>query len=609
MMAEMATVMGETALAAQWSALVPNIRAAFVSAYRNADGSIYTGTQTAYAMALGMDMIANPAQRELTAAKFLEKLAGDNYHLKTGFLGTPWLLPALSKIVRPDLAMRLLLNETYPSWGFPITMGATTMWERWNSIQANGEFGPVDMNSFNHYAYGAVADWMFDHIGGLKPLEPGYKKSRVAPVIGYGGLTSASATLRTPFGLLASEWSIDNNAVTLSLNIPSGTAARVELPAWTTNLSGLIIQESDATIWADGVPAGASTGVTFVSNQLVGQQTSVIWDISSGNYQFTWSIAPAPSGLTATAGDRAVHLTWNGVAGAVSYSLKRAANSGGPYAVIASGITATNYVDHAVTNGAAYHYVASARVRAESNDSTEASATPRFVPNFGFETPQVGTYQYNPAGGSWTFTAKLGDNGSGITANGSLFNSSNSNAPEGTQAAFLQGSSIISQAVSGFVSGVKYSITFSAAQRAGPFQGPGQTWDLKLDNLTLASYSPPAAATNYAAYATEFTASASTHALVFVGTNLRGGDNTAFLDNIRVMPKPSAAPPQLAVGLVDARIRVTWPLAHCGWLLQVQTNSLHPTNWVTLHGSDLSNRFEMPIATQESNVFFRLTSP
>jgi alpha-L-rhamnosidase len=118
MMAEMAAALGETNQAAEWATLVPKIREAFVAAYREPDGAIYTGTQTAYALALGMDLIADAVQREQTAGKFVEKLAADNFHLKTGFLGTPWLLPALSKIGRDDLAMRLLLNEDYPSWGF-----------------------------------------------------------------------------------------------------------------------------------------------------------------------------------------------------------------------------------------------------------------------------------------------------------------------------------------------------------------------------------------------------------------------------------------------------------------------------------------------------------
>lgn len=609
MMSEMAAAMGEPALAKQWAALVPNIRAAFVSAYRNADGSIYTGTQTAYALALGMDMIADPTQRAQTAGKFIGKLAADNYHLKTGFLGTPWLLPALSKIGRPDLSMRLLLNEDYPSWGFPISIGATTMWERWNSIQPNGEFGPVDMNSFNHYAYGAVGDWMFEHIGGLKALEPGYRKARVAPLIGYGGLNSARARLRTSYGALSCAWVLTNNAVTMTLEVPPGASARVLLPTLTTNLSGLVVQESGTTIWSNGAPATSALGVTFATNEMAAGQTSVVWEIDSGEYQFTWTIAPAPSGLTATALNRAVSLTWNSVPGATSYNIRRALNSGGPYALIASGVTDTNYTDYAVTNGIAYHYVVSARVAAESLNSSEAMATPRFVHNFGFETPPIGAYQYDPPASSWMFTPQSGNNGSGITANGTLFNSSNPNAPEGTQVAFLQSISTISQTVSGFLPGASYALTFSAAQRAGQFQGPGQTWDVKLDDVILASYSPPKAATNYEDYTAEFTASAASHTVTFVGTNLRGGDNTVFIDNVRVAPKPSILPPQLAIGFDNGKIAIQWPAANFGWRLQVQTNSLDPTNWITIPGADLANDFMTSISTIEGSVFFRLVFP
>jgi hypothetical protein len=114
MMAEMAAGLGEAEQAAEWTALVPKIRAAFAAAYCQSDGSLYTGTQTVYAMALGMDLIPDPALRERVTAKFVEKLAADNYHLRTGFLGTPWLLPALTAIGRNDLAMRLLLNMTIP---------------------------------------------------------------------------------------------------------------------------------------------------------------------------------------------------------------------------------------------------------------------------------------------------------------------------------------------------------------------------------------------------------------------------------------------------------------------------------------------------------------
>lgn len=274
MMAEMAAAIGETEQAAEWAALVPKIRAAFTAAYRRPDGSLYMGTQTVYAMALGMDLISDPAEREQTAARFVEKLAADDYHLKTGFLGTPWLLPALTRIGRTDLAMRLLLNEDYPSWGFEIHMGATTMWERWNSIRADGTFGPVDMNSFNHYAYGAVGDWMFQHLGGLQILEPGYKKSRVAPLIGLGGLTHAQCSLRTPYGLLACDWKLTDDALKLAVTVPANTTAEIAIP----------VDRADA-VRENGTPAQTAAGVksadfsTGILTLLVG----------SGHYDFTVS--------------------------------------------------------------------------------------------------------------------------------------------------------------------------------------------------------------------------------------------------------------------------------------------------------------------------------
>jgi alpha-L-rhamnosidase len=105
------------------------------------------------------------------------------------------------------------------------------MWERWNGIGADGKFGPVNMNSFNHYAYGAVGDWMFQHLGGLQILEPGYKKSRIAPLIGLGGLSHAQCSLRTPYGLLSSEWRLTGGALTLAVTIPVNSSAEVVIPA------------------------------------------------------------------------------------------------------------------------------------------------------------------------------------------------------------------------------------------------------------------------------------------------------------------------------------------------------------------------------------------
>lgn len=272
MMAEMAAALGETAQAAEWAALVPQIRAAFEAAYRHDDGSLEIGTQTVYAMALGMDLIADPAKRVQTAAKFVEKLAADNFHLKTGFLGTPWLLPALSRIGRDDLAVRLLLNEDYPSWGFEIRMGATTMWERWNTIRADGQFGPVEMNSFNHYAYGAVGDWMFGHLGGVEIVEPGYKKFRIAPLVGIDALDHATCNLRTPYGLLRSEWTRTKDGLRLAVAVPVNTCAEIVVPA-----------ASVEAVCEAGKPAASVPGVISAN----AQDGRVHLTVGSGRYEFS----------------------------------------------------------------------------------------------------------------------------------------------------------------------------------------------------------------------------------------------------------------------------------------------------------------------------------
>lgn len=276
LMAELASALGESALAEEWSSWLPRIRSAFVSAYVATDGSVYTGTQTAYALALGMDLVSDPALRTRVAERFVAKFASDDYHLRTGFLGTPWLLPALSSIGRDDLALRLLLNETYPSWGFPISIGATTMWERWNSIQPNLEFGPVDMNSFNHYAYGAVADWMFQKLGGLEALEPGYKKSRIAPLIGGGGLRQTRASLLTVYGPLSCAWRLGDDRVILDVTIPAHTTAEIHLLT------------RDASAAREGErPARLAPGVLATETR----NGQLVLTVGSGSYSFS---APAP---------------------------------------------------------------------------------------------------------------------------------------------------------------------------------------------------------------------------------------------------------------------------------------------------------------------------
>ncbi|WP_134740973.1 family 78 glycoside hydrolase catalytic domain [Nocardioides sp. 503] len=252
MMSEMAAAVGEDADAEEFAQLSADVRAAFADSLVQPDGTVDGNSQTAYAMALGMDLVPDAALRDKVAARFVAKLAASDNHLTTGFLGTPWLLPALSSIGRDDLAYTLLMHKDYPSWGYEVAKGATTMWERWDSIKPDGTFGDVGMNSFNHYAYGAVGDWMYQNIGGIKALEPGYKKIRVAPVVG-GGLTHGGGDMESVYGTIATDWELEGEDLSLTVDVPVNTTAEVVLPAdttWAVTESGTLLDQADGVTGA-----------------------------------------------------------------------------------------------------------------------------------------------------------------------------------------------------------------------------------------------------------------------------------------------------------------------------------------------------------------------
>ncbi|MCR1784292.1 family 78 glycoside hydrolase catalytic domain [Nocardioides carbamazepini] len=279
MMAEMAAAIGEDADAAAFAQRSADVRAAFGEEYVAADGTVTGNSQTAYAMALGMDLVPEE-MRDKVAAKFVAKLAASDNHLTTGFLGTPWLLPALTSIDRDDLAYELLLHEDYPSWGYEVAMGATTMWERWDSIKPDGSFGDVGMNSFNHYAYGAVGDWMYQHIGGISALEPGYRRFRVAPAVD-GALTDARGELDSVYGTITTDWERQGDDLRLAVDVPVNTTAEVVLPA--------------ANVWAvteGGELLADVEGVQGVTNA----DGDVVVTIGSGSYDFLVTAADAPLG-------------------------------------------------------------------------------------------------------------------------------------------------------------------------------------------------------------------------------------------------------------------------------------------------------------------------
>ncbi len=276
LVARAARVLGRSADAAKYDALFRRERAAFDHEFVTPAGRVGSSTQTAYALALQFDLL--PDSLLATAgARLAADVHAHGMHLTTGFLGTPNLLDALTNTGHLDVAYALLLQRTYPSWLYPITRGATTMWERWDGIEPDGTFEDPSMNSFNHYAFGAVGDWMYRTIGGIDvdPAAPGYAHSIIAPRPG-GGLTSARTSIVTRYGTLASSWKLDGGTFTLDATVPPNTWSTVTLRGTTADR----VRES-------GRPLAGDAGVRSVRQR----GADVVVDVGSGSYRFT---SPAP---------------------------------------------------------------------------------------------------------------------------------------------------------------------------------------------------------------------------------------------------------------------------------------------------------------------------
>jgi len=291
-----------------------------------------------------------------------------------------------------------------------------------------------------------------------------------------------------------------------------------------------------------------------------------------------------PTGLTATPAKGQVSLSWTASPGALGYKVKRATASGGPYTPIASP-AATSYVDAGLVDYMTCYYVVSATNNAgESAGSAEVSATPAIIPgNFGFETPVTAAYVYNPSGGSWTFSTGTGS-GSGVAANGSGFTAGNAAAPQGVQVAFLQTTGIISQAISGFIPGRTYTVKYLASQRQNKSGGQaGQIFMVKIDSTSLGTVYPSQAVASYVEYTNNFTATAATHTLAFVGTDLFGGDNTVLLDNVRItVPPPSGAPADLTAAAGDGQVALNWQTTAAATSYKVKRSTADGGPYTTL---------------------------
>ncbi len=230
LVARAARALGNAGDATRYEALFRDVKAAFNREFVSASGRVGENTQTAYALAIAFDLLPDSLVAP-AAARLAADVRARGMHLTTGFLGTPQLLPVLSATGHLDVAYALLLQRSYPSWLYPITRGATTMWERWDGIRPDSSFEDPGMNSFNHYAFGAVGDWMYRTIGGivLDPRAPGGKKVRIAPRVG-GGLTHARASLETLYGTVVSSWRLDGQQLVLDVTVPPNTSADIALP-------------------------------------------------------------------------------------------------------------------------------------------------------------------------------------------------------------------------------------------------------------------------------------------------------------------------------------------------------------------------------------------
>jgi len=265
--------------AKSYGELFEDIRLAFQKEFVTPNGRLSSNTQTAYALALAFDLLPESQRKEAAA-----RLAADVrsfQHLTTGFLGTPLLCRVLSDYGYLDEAYMLLNRKEYPSWLYPITKGATTIWERWDGIKADGTFQNPSMNSFNHYAYGAIGEWMYNVIAGINidAEQPGYKHILIEPHPG-GGLRWVKCSVHSMYGIVSSSWEINAKGFTMQVTVPANATATIRIPR---------AKLEDVT--ESGIPLQSSPGVGNPRQE----GDSVLMEVGSGTYVFQSSLYDFPN--------------------------------------------------------------------------------------------------------------------------------------------------------------------------------------------------------------------------------------------------------------------------------------------------------------------------
>jgi Alpha-L-rhamnosidase N-terminal domain./Bacterial alpha-L-rhamnosidase. len=269
-----AEVLGRLVEAEQYGRLYSFVCQAFQDEFITKMGRIASPTQTAHVLALVFDLV-DEAVKKRVAADLNDMIVENNYHLSTGFVGTPYLCFALSNNGYHTTAVRLLLQESYPGWLYSVSKGATTIWEHWDSVKPDGSFWSDDMNSFNHYAYGAIGDWMYKKVAGLNlsPSAPGFKQTRIAPLFGSDKLSYAKAGHLSLYGLVESSWRISGDSIELEAIIPANTSAEI-----------ILLGASAKTITESGVALHQAEGIVSYTEKE--DHVSVV--VGSGHYKFEY---------------------------------------------------------------------------------------------------------------------------------------------------------------------------------------------------------------------------------------------------------------------------------------------------------------------------------
>lgn len=273
LMSKIAKITGHDADVAKFSEYAEKFRSAWCRAYLKNDGSTRCDTQTSYVLGICFDIIPDN-MKKAAAQKLVENLFEHDYTLTTGFLGVSYLLPALSESGYDNVAFKMFEQTNYPSWLYPVLQGATTIWERWNSYTLDSGFGGAGMNSFNHYSYGSVMEWVYNTVLGIRVNEenPGFTQFDLYPTYG-GSFTYVKGSYHAQSGLIESGWELGKNDFTYTCTVPANTTATLYLP----------VRGEKADVRESNKKIEKAEGVTFVGYE----NGRMVFRLQSGRYTFT----------------------------------------------------------------------------------------------------------------------------------------------------------------------------------------------------------------------------------------------------------------------------------------------------------------------------------